>query len=399
MLTLVTSNAVKYAPFAGDLERWRVAIEPPRTALPEIQAATFAEALSAKAQAAAAMFGRPVLVDDSGLVLCAYQTFPGPLTSVVMRSLGVPGLQRLLNGVSHAATMECHIGCWIEGALRSWCGKVAGAIDFSRAPRDPRMILSDLFVTADSQSNTGFRHRAAALAALERDVFDLHLRLSEPQPACAFSPAGQCPFCVEIDDPSLSIFSEMMAGRLDSRVLYEDAHFVIVPALGQFVEGGLLLLSRAHIPSFAHLAPELFSKLERLVQLIVKLTKECWGTEPLVFEHGPAAQKSKGGCCVDHAHFNIFPARARVEPRLSARMRMPIGSLSDLQRLKTAEFGYLFVQENDGSRHVFDAQDAPSQLVRRIITAEIGKPERWHWRDYPGYDELIATYRALKGRL
>ena len=42
----------------------------------------------------------------------------------------------------------------------------------------------------------------------------------------------------------------MLNGRMQSRVIYEDEHFVVVPAIGQFTEGGLLLLSRAHIPSF-----------------------------------------------------------------------------------------------------------------------------------------------------
>ena len=108
---------------------------------------------------------------------------------------------------------------------------------------------------------------------------------------------------------------------------------------------------------------------------------------------------SKGGCCVDHAHFNIFPAAAHVETRLAPRMRMPIGSLAELKRLRPAEFGYLFVEENDGSRNVFDGKDTPSQFVRRIITQALGVPERWHWKDYPGFDELMATYQALKGSL
>jgi hypothetical protein len=41
----------------------------------------------------------------------------------------------------------------------------------------------------------------------------------------------------------------------------------------------------------------------------------------------------------------------------------------------------------------------PTQLVRRIITAQLGLPERWHWRDYIGKEELLATYNALKGRI
>ena len=89
----------------------------------------------------------------------------------------------------------------------------------------------------------------------------------------------------------------------------------------------------------------------------------------------------------------------RVHLRLAERMNFPIGSLDEITRLRHTEFGYLFVQENDGTRHVYDGEGVPTQLVRRIITAEIGKPDRWHWRDYLGKDELLATYNALKGKI
>jgi diadenosine tetraphosphate (Ap4A) HIT family hydrolase len=191
----------------------------------------------------------------------------------------------------------------------------------------------------------------------------------------------------------------MMGDRLANRVVYEDEHFVVMPPLGQFIEGGLLLLTRQHILSLARLPPALFERLERLLRAISRAVIDQWGLPPLVFEHGPAPQRGKGLCCVDHAHFNIFPARLHVHPRLADRMHTRLGSLSELMRLRRAEFGYLFVQENDGARHAYDGQDVPTQLVRRIISAELGLPERWHWRDYPGLNELIATCKALKGQI
>ena len=72
MITLVTSNPAKYAPFAADLERLRLTIQPPAQPLPELQSLNFIETLTAKAKAAAALFGRPVIVDDTGLALEAY---------------------------------------------------------------------------------------------------------------------------------------------------------------------------------------------------------------------------------------------------------------------------------------------------------------------------------------
>jgi hypothetical protein len=149
----------------------------------------------------------------------------------------------------------------------------------------------------------------------------------------------------------------------------------------------------------AHLPPAQFDHLERLLQAVQGAIRQRWGVAPLVFEHGPAPDWGKGVCCVDHAHLNIFPAAVQVHPHLARRMNLPLRSLSVLSKLRRAEFGYLFVQENDGARRAYDGRDAPTQLVRRIITAQLGLPERWHWRDYPGRDELLATYHALKGQI
>jgi diadenosine tetraphosphate (Ap4A) HIT family hydrolase len=243
-------------------------------------------------------------------------------------------------------------------------------------------------------------HRALALAALKTDIFELHLQTPPPETddaaACATHAGYDCPFCAELENDGLSMFAGMMGDRLPRRLVYEDEHFVVMPPLGQFMEGGLLLLSRQHILSVAHLEPAQFDHLERLLQAIQQALVKHWGVAPVVFEHGPAPDWSKGVCCVDHAHLNIFPAPVHVHPHLAERMHLSVGPLSELAKLRRAEFGYLFVQENDGARRAYDGRDVPTQLVRRIITAQLGMPERWHWRDYLGRDELLATYKALK---
>ncbi|SPE51654.1 hypothetical protein SBV1_140008 [Verrucomicrobia bacterium] len=400
MITLLTSNAAKYAPFADQLERLRIQLESPKAPLPEIQTLDFAEALAAKARRAAERFGRAVLVDDAGLTLEAYPSFPGPLSSVVIQALGVAGLRRLLAGLSERGAMECHIGGWFNGVLRSWSGRVQGHLNFSKPPADPKMILTEIFVPETPSPAGALSHRERALAALANDIFELHLdantRDGEPNRS---ERSGQCVFCDELEDETVSVFGEILGDRLASRIVYEDEHFVVMPPLGEFMEGGLLLLARPHIPSFAFLPDQLYEHLERLLGAIGRALTQFYEARPLVFEHGPASQWSKGGCCVDHAHLNIFPARVDVHPHLAARMSLRVDSLAALARFRPAEFGYLFVQENDGSRRVYDGRDAPAQLVRRIVTSALGRPERGDWRDYPGCDELIATCKALRGRI
>jgi XTP/dITP diphosphohydrolase len=403
MLSLVTSNPAKYQPFSSTLERLRIGLEKPRQAPLERQTLSFTQALEDKARGMAALYDRPVLVDDAGLVLEAYPGFPGPLTSVVLRGIGIPGLKRLLEGLSHRAKFECHIGCWVHGQLRVFSGAVDGHIDFSRPIASDKLPLTELFVPDESALPGQLLHRAKALAALESNAFELHL---ETAPAneldtvnCTRDSVSQCPFCAELDGNDQTIFSEMIQGRLGSRIIYEDDNFVVMPPLGQFIEGGLLLLARRHILSFAHLPAPLFEPLERLLGAISEALSQRWGTAPLIFEHGPAPERTKGVCCVDHAHFNIFPAKVHLAPHLRQRMSFPLSSLSGLSKARSAEYGYLFIQENDGTRALYDGKDVPTQLVRRIITSEIGFADRWHWRDYPGYDELLRTYETLKGQI
>ena len=412
MITLVTSNPAKYEPFAADLERLRLTIQPPAQPLPELQSLNFIETLMAKAKAAAALFGRPVIVDDTGLVLEAYPSFPGPLTSTVLRSLGAPGLRRLLADTSDRAVMECHLGCWFNGALKNWVGVVPGRIDLSRSPHDERMPLTDLFMPDPSQASDlrsssieaiPLLHRARALAALEKNMFELHLETAPPETdsatTCATRAGYDCPFCAEFENDGLSIYASTMGNRLPSRILYEDEHFIVMPPLGEFMEGGLLLLTREHILSLAHLPPAQFARLERLLEAIQRVLVKHWGVAPLIFEHGPAPDSGKGVCCVDHAHLNIFPVPVRVHPHLAERIHFSLSSISELARLRRAEFGYLFIQENDGTRRAYDGRNVPTQLVRRIITNELGLPGRWHWRDYIGQAELLATYKTLQGQI
>jgi hypothetical protein len=299
--------------------------------------------------------------------------------------------------------MECHIGWWNGNGLRSWKGKVAGHLDLSRQASQDRMLLSDLFIPDPPDVAGALAHRANALAELASSVFDLHLE-SAAEPVddyftCSPHPVQRCPFCTELEGEGQSIFGQMIRDRLASRIIYEDEDFVLMPPLGQFMEGGLLLLTRRHILSFAYLPTALFERLERLLAVIRDQLSSKYDVSPLIFEHGPAPDRSKGVCCVDHAHLNIFPARVTVHPHLAEKMNRPLGSFAEVSKLRRAEFGYLFVQENDGAMRAYDAQLVPTQLVRRIVTSQLGLSQRWHWQDYPGCEELVATYNALKGRI
>lgn len=211
------------------------------------------------------------------------------------------------------------------------------------------------------------------------------------------SPCPACPFCDEFAGEPGSVFSRLSGGTIPSRILHETGHFLVFPPLGEFVEGGLILASREHLLSMAHLPPSYYEELERLMKETSELLHKRYGCRPLFFEHSPVGAGTKGTCCVDHAHLNVFPVAVDVHPQLERFPHAAVVRMAELGEPPHRDRPYLFLQTNQGQRLVYDAGVVPSQYVRQIVTARLGMFERWHWRDYLGLEELKRTLQSLAG--
>jgi hypothetical protein len=403
-MLLLTSNPRKYGPLADVLAGMQISLRKPDFDLPELQDLDFEVGVAHKAKTAAAAMGKPCLVDDAGLLLDAYPGFPGTLTGAVLRAIGAAGIERLLAGTTDRARMVCHIGCWIDGRLLHWQGEAAGHLDLHRTgimnsgSTEGPGPLTQWFVPDEPGPNGGYLHRRRALAALGRDMDSLRRRLETVPAGSVDSPIPfnrECVFCQEFDGSVRSIYHEMAGQELPSRIVHRTEHFVLFPPLGQFIEGGLLLATGQHQISMATLPDPFYVELDRLMAEVCDVLAKRYGCRPLLFEHAPAAPGDKGTCCVDHAHLNIFPARADVHSHLRKFPHAEIGPMSNLSASWFRHRPYLFLQTNEGRRFVYDAGIVPSQYIRRIVTRELGMPERWHWREYPGVEELKRTFTAL----
>lgn len=400
MLTLLTGNPRKYGPLAGLLAQLEIGVRTPDFELRELQHPDFLTVLEHKARLAAEAFGGPCLVDDSGLLLDAYPGFPGPMTRNVCKLLGAAGLERLLAGTTPRGRMVCHIGCLVGGKLWHWQGEVAGRLDPRRPTSPGPGPLTQWFVPDEPGEAGAFPHRRRALEALGRDIAKLRRAIAgEPvDHGCEKTLAtAACVFCAEFEGSPASVFREILGAEIPSRIIHRTEHFVVFPPLGQFVEGGLLLATREHLFAMSHLSEGYYGELEDLMEETARVLESHYGCRPLFFEHAPVAPGNKGTCCVDHAHLNVFPVRVDVHEHLKNLPHVSISRMRDLAGLKGRDQGYLFLQANDGRRFAYHAGIVPSQYVRKIITAQLGMPERWHWREYLGVDELKRTIAALAG--
>jgi non-canonical purine NTP pyrophosphatase (RdgB/HAM1 family) len=145
--------------------------------LPELQALDVAQVAANKAATAREALGfpdSPVLVEDSGLLVEAWNGLPGALTKWFLRSVGNEGLLRMLAGEEdRAARAVCAVAvAATDGSVRAFVGEVGGSIAYQ--PRgstgfgwDPIFVPSG---HAETYAELGARkhedsHRARALKA------------------------------------------------------------------------------------------------------------------------------------------------------------------------------------------------------------------------------------------
>ncbi len=88
--------------------------------------------------------------------------------------------------------------------------------------------------------------------------------------------------------------------------LIESPNFVVLPSLGELVEGWVLVVPKAHFLSLAVLPDSLIPEMRDLQQIVCERLQRIYGPVA-VFEHGPAGEQHTVGCGVDHAHLHLVP--------------------------------------------------------------------------------------------
>lgn len=146
--------------------------------LPELQSLDFAEVASAKAKAAREALedpNAPVFVDDSGLVVNAWNGFPGALTKHLLASVRLSGLLKMLSAFDdRSAKSVCVIAISdTDGEIHILRGEIDGTI--AEAPRGEKGFGYDPVFVPNGHERTysemgdekhEFSHRNRAFNAL-----------------------------------------------------------------------------------------------------------------------------------------------------------------------------------------------------------------------------------------
>lgn len=190
-------------------------------------------------------------------------------------------------------------------------------------------------------------------------------------------------------------FKRLLGDKIASRKLFETENFVVLPTVGQIVEGYLLIMPKTHTTSIGDLGFKLLKELDYVCSEVEQILENNY-SKPIFFEHGVCRSEYKyNGCCVDHSHIHAVPTAVNVSAELMKKgyKYTKLEKVSDL-----GEHGqnrnYLYVKDNSGS-YLFEANEIQSQLIRYIIAEKLGTPEKGDWSLYSGTEEMLTTIKRL----
>jgi diadenosine tetraphosphate (Ap4A) HIT family hydrolase len=198
-----------------------------------------------------------------------------------------------------------------------------------------------------------------------------------------------CEFCDEFAGGSRNSFAARYTEDLQDRTVIETEHLKVLPSLGHFVKGYLLLVPKRHYCALADTPPEIIQEVDEVKMSLIRQLSPLYGSY-VFFEHG-ARTPGSGGCGIYHAHLHAVPVSAN-EVSSKLKGQFPHSSINSLFELNDAasDTSYLYYEDSSGHSSLFFPAVLPSQYMRRLI-AEAAGIAQWDWRRSGREDAFLAT--------
>jgi diadenosine tetraphosphate (Ap4A) HIT family hydrolase len=160
--------------------------------------------------------------------------------------------------------------------------------------------------------------------------------------------------------------------------------------------GYVLIVPKAHVLSAGHLDEDHDAEFDDLATRLESYLQAQFGRPITAFEHGAESFRNRGGSCTDHAHIHVFPAAAEVDLPAELWKEFALRRVHGLpsparEQVQGRQRPYLWLRTQSGEEWMCDAPHALSQYVRRILVAQLGRPDEWDWAVFPGIDHIRAT--------
>lgn len=229
----------------------------------------------------------------------------------------------------------------------------------------------------------------------EKIAIDLNLDIGDHKSNESGSSDGptkkDCAYCQYLDGHA----------QKNERTVYRSENFFVIPTLGQFITGYLLIIPKDHIMSNGELSPkhlEEFSIVLKDIEYILKLAYPN-SKGLLVWENGSGTGgKGKAKDSLVHSHVHVAPSALTTNDiKVMSGFDFDEIDLNELAHYKI--HSYLLVKNPDNEKWIINNNPEiyiPRQYVRQLIAEEYGiQGEAWNWRTHPFEERMHQTIEEI----
>ncbi len=210
---------------------------------------------------------------------------------------------------------------------------------------------------------------------------------------------ADCPYCVYINSNELGTFDLKI-----HRTVYRSKNFFMMPTLGEFIKGYLLIIPNEHVTSISELSPDLKQEFLEVLDDAVTILKLTYPVQDfLVWENGTGnGGIGKAKSSVVHSHVHIAPSKLNAF-EIQKLSGFPLHKISFNDLSLYGKHSYLLVKGvNNDEWWINDNPNLyiPRQYVRQLIADEYGlSSDTWNWRTHPFKNLIQATCKDIQNAL
>ena len=181
----------------------------------------------------------------------------------------------------------------------------------------------------------------------------------------------------------------------EQSTVYSSDHFYVVPTLGQFIPGYLLIIPYKHVMSNAELDFSTQQELLTVIEDMYCLLRITYNSNNfLVWENGTGnSGRGKAKDSVVHAHTHVAPSMLTAE-KIESLSGFHFERISTEDLSKYNLHSYLLIKDSADTWRISDDPETyiPRQYVRQLLADEYSiAGEQWNWRTFPFKNEMLQT--------
>lgn len=127
-----------------------------------------------------------------------------------------------------------------------------------------------------------------------------------------------------------------------------------------------------------------------LINKYRKLFYKIYHKYPIFFEHGSGIDVNSSAS-ISHAHLHIINYNFLNEKDIITKLNM-----NKIDNFKNLERSYIYYNSPDNKEYITFNYDKKSQLMRYLIAKDLKVPQKYNWKLYPFYNNILKTISDFK---